>query len=153
RYLLAVLAIVGLTTVATFGVTSFVTTTLDEQQDTLARQIIALRTATGARPLEATTVEVALSRRKHDAPSIVIALESLSRVLPDHTYLTELRVDGDRLRIIGLTSDAPSLIGLIEQTGIFTRATFFAPTTKSPSDPGERFHIEAVIQPLVSPRS
>jgi len=83
----------------------------------------------------------------------VIVLEMLSQILPDHTYVTELRIEGNKLRLTGITRDAPSLIGLIEQSPRFTRATFFAPTTRSPSDSGERFHIEAQIQPLVSPRT
>ena len=94
-----------------------------------------------------------LERRKHENPSAVIALEALSQVLPDHTYITELRIEGRKLQIIGITRDAPALIGLIEQTSHFTRATFFAPTTRSPSDPGERFHIEARIEPVYTPRT
>jgi len=82
----------------------------------------------------------------------VIVLEALSQILPDHTYVTELRIEGSKLRLIGITRDAPSLIGLIERSARFARASFFAPTTRSPSDSGERFHIEAVIQPLGSSR-
>jgi general secretion pathway protein L len=50
--------------------------------------------------------------------------------------------------LTGVTRDAPALIELIEQSGRFTRATFFAPTTRSSSDTGDRFHIEAIIKPL-----
>ena len=83
----------------------------------------------------------------------VLAIEELSRILPDHTYVTELRIEGNKLRLVGITRDAPSLIGLIEQSARFSRATFFAPTTRLPSDQGERFHIEVQLQPLVSARS
>jgi len=69
----------------------------------------------------------------------VIVLETLSQILPDHTYLAELRIDGNKLRLTGITRDAPSLIGLIEQSAHFKRATFFAPTTRASSDSGERF--------------
>ena len=55
-----------------------------------------------------------LEQRKHTTPSSVIVLEALSAVLPDDTYVTELRIDGEKLQIVGVTSDAPSLIKLIE---------------------------------------
>ena len=83
----------------------------------------------------------------------MVVIEALSQILPDNTYLTELRIEADKLRLVGVTQDAPSLIRLIEQSAHFTRATFFAPTTRSPSDPGERFHIEAHIEPVFAPRS
>jgi general secretion pathway protein L len=128
-----------------------------DRQDELARKITQRRTAIRAgNEMSGETAigaERILARRKHTAPSTVVVLEALSQILPDHTYVTELRIEADKLRVIGVTQDAPSLIRLIEQSTNFTRATFFAPTTRSPSDPGERFHIEARIEPVFSPRS
>ncbi len=80
-------------------------------------------------------------------------IENLSRILPDNTYVTELRIEDSKIQVVGVTHDAPALIGLMEQSGLFTRATFFAPTTRSPSETGERFHIQALIQPAEAPRS
>ena len=39
----------------------------------------------------------------------MIVLEVLSQILPDHTYVTEFRIEGDKLRLMGVTRDAPSL--------------------------------------------
>ncbi|WP_454631582.1 PilN domain-containing protein [Bradyrhizobium cenepequi] len=86
-----------------------------------------------------------LAKRKQTTPSSVMVLEALSRVLPDTTYVTELRIEGEKVQVVGMTQDAPSLIRLMEQSPQFTRATFFAPTTHAANESGERFHVEANI--------
>ena len=88
-----------------------------------------------------------LAKRKQTTPSSVMVLEAISRALPDTTYVTELRIEGDKVQVVGISQDAPSLIRLMEQSPQFSRATFFAPTTRSQSDPGERFHIEVHLTP------
>jgi general secretion pathway protein L len=127
---------------------------LDARQADLSKRIAAQRAKLRAgRDAVRDSAVAALERHRHETPSSVIVLEALSQILPDHTYVTELRIQGDKMQVIGVTRDAPSLIRLIEQSAHFTRATFFAPTTRSPSEPGEHFHIEARIEPVFTPRS
>jgi general secretion pathway protein L len=127
---------------------------LDARQADLAHRIAAQRAKlrAGGDAVRDSAL-AALERRRHETPSSVIVLEALSQILPDHTYVTELRIQGDKMQVVGVTRDAPSLIRLIEQSAHFTRATFFAPTTRSPSEPGEHFHIEARIEPVFTPHS
>ncbi len=88
----------------------------------------------------------ALQARKRTAPSAVMTVEALAKLLPDDTHLTALRIEDGKVQIVGLSGEAPALIRLIEQSRRFTRATFFAPTVRGP-DHGEAFHIEAHIEP------
>jgi general secretion pathway protein L len=128
---------------------AFVGNYLDGRRDALNSELNARRVALRLdRDGSERSPLAALARRKHGSQASVIAIEELSRVLPDNTYVTELHIDGGTLQITGMTQDAPSLIRLLEQSPHFSRATFFAPTTRGPSDPGDRFHIEAKLEPV-----
>jgi general secretion pathway protein L len=154
RVLVAVFLLAGLATAASVTSAAIIGHNLDGKQDELARRIAERRAALRVGAAEPALSAIGkLELRKHESPASVMVIEALSQILPDHTYVTELRVEGDKLRLTGITRDAPSLIRLIEQSSQFTRATFFAPTTRAPSDPGDRFHIEAQIGPVLEPRS
>ena len=151
RFVLAsLLVLMLLATAGSFGALVFIGDDLDAQRFEISRRIAEKRTnALVGRG--GNTAVAGLERRKREVPSSVIVIEALSQILPDHTYLTELRIIGDRLQIVGVSRDAPALIRLIEQSSHFTRATFFAPTTRSPGEPGEHFNIEARIEPVYTP--
>jgi general secretion pathway protein L len=138
----------GLAAAITMGYSAIAADGLDAEQQELARKVATRRAALRAGPEFATSAQRMLERRKQTTPSGVMVLEALSQLLPDHTYVTELRVEGDKLQLVGITTDAPALIALLEQSAHFTRATFYAPTTRTPGEPGERFHIEAHIKPI-----
>jgi general secretion pathway protein L len=153
RRLLAIIVVAaGLLAGAAIVAETIIGDTLQARQDDVVNRIAAHRATLRAKLDSGSDSELAgLERRKHETPSSVIVLEALSRIFPDHTYVTELRIVGDKVQVVGVTRDAPSLIRLIEQSAYFTRATFFAPTTRSPSQSGDNFHIEAQIQPVYAP--
>jgi general secretion pathway protein L len=140
--LLGAAAATALTLVAAMGLGTIADGELQDLRATIARQRAALKLdPRGA----GSTADTLLARRKQTTPATVLVLDHLSRILPDGTYVTELHVEGDRLQLAGLTQDAPTLIRLIEQSPQFSRATFYAPTTRSSNEPGERFHIEVHV--------
>jgi general secretion pathway protein L len=127
------------------GVSSILGDSLDSEQQDLSHKIAARRAAM-RRNADGGAQRI-LERRKQTTPAAVMVLDALSKVLPDHTYVLEMRIENGKVQVTGITKDAPSLIRLIEQSPHFEHATFFAPTTQSPGEPGERFHIEARVKP------
>jgi general secretion pathway protein L len=86
---------------------------------------------------------------KQTAPAGVMVLEALSRALPDTAYVTELSLQKSTVRIVGLTSDAPSLIAPLEHSGQFTEVRFSAPSTRGPDGRLFWYHIEALVEPHI----
>ena len=154
RMLLLVLTVCAAAAGLSFAADMIGGTYLDHQQAELSQRIFSRRAAIRAgSDAQSRTALAQLERRKHETAASVVVIEVLSRILPDHTYVTELRIEGNKVQIVGITRDAAGLIRLIEQSDHFTRATFFAPTTRAASDTGEQFHIEAQIQPVNNPRT
>ncbi len=148
RILRVVLLSAGLAAAASLIVAAYIGSTLDAEQEQLQRRISQRRAALRLDPNAAGGSALSqLAKRKQMTPSSVMVLEALSQALPDSTYVTELRIEGDKVQVVGMTQDAPALIRLMERSPQFARATFFAPTTRAQNDPGERFHLEAHITP------
>jgi len=152
QILTVIFAVSGIAALGAMLTSGFLAPYYDDQAQQTQRQVTERRTKmrTGTAGPASSAAEL-IERRKQSSPSSVIVLEALSALLPDHTYATELRIEGDKVQVIGITRDAPSLIQLLEQSPHFMHASFFAPTTRAPSDPAERFHIEAKIKPHFGP--
>lgn len=157
RALIVAIAVVGFTTAVAVSASYVVGRGLEEQQQEFAHRVAAARAAAGAAQSAASSSAAAAQRRleerKQQVLPTALIMNSLARILPDHTYVTELRIEGEKLRLVGMTQDAPSLVGLLEQSSEFEQATFFAPTTRSTSGPGEIFHIETIVRPSTGKRS
>jgi general secretion pathway protein L len=134
----------GVTAAMMLAVSTYLGGAYDDQRQELQQRVSQRRAALRIDQPGGSATSL-LAKRKQTSPSSVMVLEAISRALPDTTYVTELRIDADKMQIVGLTQNAPSLIRRLEQSPQFSRATFFAPTTRDQNDPGERFHIEARV--------
>jgi general secretion pathway protein L len=88
-----------------------------------------------------------LEAKKQKSVIAVTTLEALSSVLPDDTYLTDLTLDAGHLRITGLSARATELVPLLEGSGNFRNASFYAPMTRISGRSTDRFSIEAIVVP------
>ncbi len=112
--------------------------------------------AMSAAKLRETIAELAgdaefLEKRKRASPGIVETLDALTRLLPDDTWLQQLRINGEEVRLTGFSAAASSLIGLIEQSERFEGARFRSSVTRDARNKAERFTISAKIVPEKQP--
>ena len=91
-----------------------------------------------------------LLEKRQLLPPVIIALEELSRVLPDDTWVQQLDIKGKELQIQGETASSVRLIGLFEQSGTFYDASFRSPLTKGQTSGAERYQLALQMRPMTA---
>lgn len=92
-----------------------------------------------------------IDAKKHDAARLIDVWEEMTRVLPTHTWLTELQLSEaadtheQRLVVVGYSTAAPSLVGLIDTSHMFFDASLSSPIARDSVEERERFSIQAKI--------
>ncbi|GAB4261562.1 MAG: PilN domain-containing protein [Methylomicrobium sp.] len=86
-----------------------------------------------------------LIQKKQDQPPILEMLNELSRLIADDTSLTYLQYANGRLQFQGQSPAASTLIGILENSPLFTNARFVSPVTQDPRNGFERFQITADV--------
>ena len=124
----------------------------DESEEVAARSRVLQRQVQTGRTA-ASTASIPPAERawllKETSISSVIVIEALSRALPDSAYVSEIRLEKESLRIMGLAGDAPALLAPLERSDHLTDVHFFAPTARGPDGKLFRFSIEAHVEPRI----
>ena len=97
--------------------------------------------------------------RKHQWPPMVRVLDTVTRVLPDDTWLTQLEVrtlpkgkERERELVMrGESGNAGRLIPVLEESGLVTQVAPRSPTTKIQPGPGEVFDLGAQLKAQARP--
>jgi general secretion pathway protein L len=92
-----------------------------------------------------------LEARKRQAPSVSEVLFTLTHLLPDDTYLSELEIANGEVRLTGYAASASTVLGLVDQSGHFANAAFRSPVVQDQRVQREEFNIAARLQPQSRP--
>src|SRR5262245_34139073 len=96
-------------------------------------------------------------RALRNEPGLVDLWEETTRILPAHTWLSELRLseapDGRQVVMSGFSTAAASLVRLLDGSQVFAEAALVGPITVDPTEGKERFIIQAKLKPPASSKT
>jgi general secretion pathway protein L len=92
-----------------------------------------------------------LVNRKRQYPTVTELLDTITKLTPDDTWLTELQVASGEVHLIGASGSATALLGLVDQSPSFRNAAFRSSITQDSKINRERFDIAARIAPREGP--
>ena len=88
---------------------------------------------------------------KRKTPTTSEILNELTRALPDNTWLVQLTLTANEVRLSGYSTSASSLVQLIGQSTYFTEPKFRSAVVFDPNISRERFEMAATIPPRGTP--
>lgn len=83
-----------------------------------------------------------LVARKNQTPPKLAIVQELTRLMPDNTWVSRLRVDDRAVDLQGESRKASDLIELLEKSGKFQNVQFVSPITVNPATKMERYEIK-----------
>ncbi len=82
-----------------------------------------------------------LAERKARTPSVLGALNELTRLFPDDNWLYELQFNGTDIRVSGYANSASALIAAIDGSPLFAKPSFRSPVTQDQASGLEKFSL------------
>ncbi|AXK70936.1 general secretion pathway protein GspL [Lysobacter sp. TY2-98] len=86
-----------------------------------------------------------LDKRRAEQPTAIEVLDEVSRRLPDGTYLEKLAMEGDRLTLLGLSNEAPSLVNRLEGSPLWQSPALAGALQPDPATNRDRFTLTAEL--------
>ncbi len=93
-----------------------------------------------------------LQQTRSGRPSTVEVLDELTRRLPDSTYIEKVSIEGERVLIIGLSSEAPRLIERLQSSKLWHSMNLTGALLPDPAKGKDRFTLAAELTIAASPK-
>jgi len=93
-----------------------------------------------------------LRLQRREMPGLSDLWEEVTRILPTHTWLTELRLSETankreaQVTLSGFSGAAPSLVGIVDDSSLFFDAALTSPIAFDPGEGRERFSLQARVR-------
>lgn len=88
-----------------------------------------------------------LANKKQENASVLEIWNEVTRIMPDHSFILELRLRERQVELVGQSAAATGLLDVIESSPLFRRATFRSPITRGHGSDAERFHLAFEVGP------
>lgn len=146
---LAAVAMLGLG-LALWQVLENRTQAADALEQRLERDAAPARRAAAQRQQLVSLIEgqAFLDNARRARPAAVEVMDELARRLPDGTYLEKLAIEEQRLTLIGLSNEAPALIGRLQGSSLWRSPALTGALQPDPSSGRDRFTLSAEIGPV-----
>ncbi len=89
--------------------------------------------------------------KKQKTATVLALINEVTRLLPDHTWLSRMEINGNEIQLQGQSAAAAGLLPLIEGSEHLENARFRSPVTQIRTTDSERFHLSAAIRHMESP--
>ncbi len=86
-----------------------------------------------------------LQAERAGRPTMVEVMDELARRLPDNTTLEKLSVEGDRILLIGLSSEASGLVGRLQGSPLWSEPALAGALQPDPRTRSDRFTLTAKL--------
>lgn len=93
-----------------------------------------------------------LDTQRAARPSAVEVMDELTRRLPDNTYLEKLSLEDRRMMLIGLSSEAPALVGRLQGADQWRSPALAGALQPDPASGRDRFTLTAELTAAAPPR-
>ena len=90
---------------------------------------------------------VFLQTQRAARPTTVAVLDELARRLPDTTSLEKAAIEGDRILLIGLSTEASALVGYLEGSPLWRSPALAGALQNDPRSRADRFTLTADLAP------
>lgn len=92
-----------------------------------------------------------LQQTRNDRPSTVEVLDELTRRFPDNTYAEKISIEGNRILIIGLSSEAPRLVERLQGSKLWNSMNLTGALLPEPIKGKDRFTLSGDLTVAPAP--